>query len=183
MEGPSDSTLFAIGQACVDGRQHTQPRVDDSTTHSSDSSLFGSCVSAAPATTGEVEEKHLADPPRVPGDQLPHLYARAVTPAGELTVKIDGEAVFEGSLFDDGAFDPPFVPPAEMFADASHAETLRAGLQRLWKEGQLCDLTLTALHTSGAEAGARAKAHRTIQNHRRGGAGALGPGSLHPYPF
>ena len=64
--------------------------------------------------TGAIEEKHLADPPRMPGDKLPHLYALAVTPAGELTVKIDGKAVFEGSLFDDGAFDPPFVPPAEI---------------------------------------------------------------------
>ena len=64
--------------------------------------------------TGEIEEKHLADPPRMPGDKLPHLYGLEVTPAGDLTVKIDGEAVFEGSLFDDGAFDPPFVPPKEI---------------------------------------------------------------------
>jgi len=63
---------------------------------------------------GTVQEKHLASPPRVPSDKLPHLYGLAITPKGDVTVKIDGEAVFEGSLFDEKAFEPPFNPPEEI---------------------------------------------------------------------
>ena len=70
------------------------------------------------APSGAVEEKHLASPPRMPNDKFPHLYGLAITAAGDVTVKIDGEAVFEGSLFDQGVFEPPFNPPAEIDDEA-----------------------------------------------------------------
>lgn len=67
---------------------------------------------ASPA--GVFTEKHLASPPRMPNDKLPHLYHLAITAKGDVTVKIDGEAVFEGSLHDEHVFEPPFSPPAEI---------------------------------------------------------------------
>ena len=38
---------------------------------------------------------------------------------------------------------------AERFEDPSHAQSLRAGLTRLWKDGRFCDLTLTARRGPG----------------------------------
>ena len=60
---------------------------------------------------GEVEEKHLKDPPKMPSiGKAPHLYTLLVnTKDHTYEVKIDGKVEKEGSIFED--FDPPFNPP------------------------------------------------------------------------
>jgi calnexin len=61
--------------------------------------------------SGVAEEKHLAAPPRTPGDKLSHLYTLVVTPAnGSYAVLVDGKPAATGALAAD--FEPPFEPPA-----------------------------------------------------------------------
>ena len=59
---------------------------------------------------GELEEKHLKDPPKMPSDKAPHMYTLLVnTKEHTYEVKIDGKVEKEGSIFED--FEPPFNPP------------------------------------------------------------------------
>ena len=59
---------------------------------------------------GELEEKHLKDPPKMPSDKAPHMYTLLVnTKEHTYEVKIDGKVEKEGSIFED--FEPPFKPP------------------------------------------------------------------------
>ena len=61
---------------------------------------------------GEVEEKHLKNPPRMPVDEKVHLYSLEVNEDNTYTVSIDGKEERTGSLFED--FEPPFNPPKEI---------------------------------------------------------------------
>merc|ERR1712216_897429 len=61
---------------------------------------------------GEVEEKHLKNPPRMPVDEKVHLYSLEVNEDNTYTVSIDGKEEKTGSLFED--FEPPFNPPKEI---------------------------------------------------------------------
>ena len=61
---------------------------------------------------GTVEEKHLATPPSMVSDSLPHLYTLVVRPDNTFEVRVDGEVKSEGDLLAD--FEPPFNPPAEI---------------------------------------------------------------------
>jgi len=59
---------------------------------------------------GEVEEKHLKNPPKMPTDKAPHMYTLLVnTKDHTYEVKIDGKVEKSGSVFED--FEPPFNPP------------------------------------------------------------------------
>lgn len=61
---------------------------------------------------GEVEEKHLKNPPRMPTDEKVHLYSLVVKADNTYVVSIDGKEERSGSLFED--FEPPFNPPTEI---------------------------------------------------------------------
>jgi calnexin len=61
---------------------------------------------------GEIEEKHLIDPPRMPTDEKVHLYSVVVNEDNTYAVSIDGKEEKSGSLFED--FEPPFNPPKEI---------------------------------------------------------------------
>ena len=62
--------------------------------------------------SGEIEEKHLKNPPRMPTDEKVHLYSLSVKADNTYEVSIDGKAERTGSLFED--FEPPFNPPTEI---------------------------------------------------------------------
>lgn len=63
-------------------------------------------------TTGEFEEKHLAQAPRTAQDTLSHLYTLILRPDATFSVRVDGAPLRSGNLSED--FHPAFVPPAEI---------------------------------------------------------------------
>lgn len=59
--------------------------------------------------SGKYQEKHLDEPPKVPGDNKTHLYTLVIRKDNTYSISIDDEPVKDGSLFTD--FTPPFQPP------------------------------------------------------------------------
>ena len=63
--------------------------------------------------TGEYEEKHLKNPPRIPtADGDTHVFTAVLLPDNTYKVLIDDVVEQEGSLFED--FEPSFLPPKEI---------------------------------------------------------------------
>jgi calnexin len=62
--------------------------------------------------TGEYEEKHLKSPPSAKTDKLTNLYTLIVKPDQSFQIRINGDAVKNGTLIED--FDPAFNPPKEI---------------------------------------------------------------------
>ena len=62
--------------------------------------------------TGEYEEKHLKTAPMARVSKLSNLYTLIVNPDQSFQIRINGEAVKNGTLFDD--FSPPVNPPKEI---------------------------------------------------------------------
>jgi calnexin len=62
--------------------------------------------------TGEYEEKHLKSPPMARNVKLTTLYTLIVKPDQSFQIRIDGEAVKNGTLFED--FNPPVNPEKEI---------------------------------------------------------------------
>ena len=62
--------------------------------------------------TGEYEEKHLKSPPSAKTDKLTNLYTLIVNPDQSFQIRINGDAIKNGTLLED--FDPPFNPPKEI---------------------------------------------------------------------
>eukprot|EP00297_Palpitomonas_bilix_P024114 CAMPEP_0113901806 /NCGR_PEP_ID=MMETSP0780_2-20120614/21464_1 /TAXON_ID=652834 /ORGANISM="Palpitomonas bilix" /LENGTH=554 /DNA_ID=CAMNT_0000894471 /DNA_START=23 /DNA_END=1687 /DNA_ORIENTATION=+ /assembly_acc=CAM_ASM_000599 len=59
--------------------------------------------------SGEVEEKHLTNPPQIKADKLRHLYTLIVREDNSFEILIDQKSVRTGSLLED--FDPAVNPP------------------------------------------------------------------------
>jgi len=62
--------------------------------------------------SGEVEEKHLASPPRPSIEKLTNLYTLILHPNNTYNVLVNGESTKTGDLLTD--FAPPFNPPKEI---------------------------------------------------------------------
>lgn len=62
--------------------------------------------------SGEIEEKHLQEPPQIKSDQLTHLYTLIVRPDNTFEILIDGQSAKMGSLLTD--FKPSVFPSKEI---------------------------------------------------------------------
>lgn len=69
--------------------------------------------------TGKWEEKHLKEPPRVPDDDLTHLYTLIINPDNSFEVQVDGVKKASGDLLT--SMDPPINPPKDI-DDASDSK-------------------------------------------------------------
>jgi len=63
---------------------------------------------------GDWKEHHLKDAPAAVGvaDSHTHLYALALGDDNTYSISVDGKSIASGSVFDEGAFEPPLQPPA-----------------------------------------------------------------------
>lgn len=61
---------------------------------------------------GTIEEKHMTDPPKAPGDTITHLYTLIVRPDNSFEIMIDAKSVKSGSLLSD--FSPAVNPPRKI---------------------------------------------------------------------
>lgn len=69
--------------------------------------------------TGEWEEKHYSNPPRVPNDKMTHLYTLAIDAATDsFKIYLDKNEVSSGSLLTD--MSPPINPPFEVDDPSDH---------------------------------------------------------------
>ncbi|CDK24692.1 unnamed protein product [Kuraishia capsulata CBS 1993] len=68
--------------------------------------------------TGEYEEKHLVSAPMSRVVKTTSLYTLIITPEQEFEIRINGDVVIAGSLFEESLFAPSFNPPKEI-ADAN----------------------------------------------------------------
>lgn len=62
--------------------------------------------------SGEFEEKHLSNPPRVKRDRRSHIYTLSLKPDNSFEIFIDSESVKKGSLLQD--MTPAVNPPAQI---------------------------------------------------------------------